>query len=197
MHFADLETLELFLIAIGVFAMILFSGAISGLDLFVKLPKQIKLPRAAVLLSIVVLTLGALWRLQPLGGDPSLSMDSALLFMGVFMVIIFVCVAYLWLSSKDLVPKIKLPRLFGLLVTNAILLAVIYGLAPHQVPVVLYKLTLITLAAYAGYWFDRMLFPYARPDALADMGMVSSFNAAMIRRAVIVCGVMLAIELGA
>lgn len=81
------------------------------------------------------------------------------------------------------------------------------------------------MAAVAGYWIDRSLFPYARPDCfLADednaeevpapgspecgtddvcvLGVVSEANprlmaAAMLRRAIIVAAAMLAMGLGA
>lgn len=71
--------------------------------------------------------------------------------------------------------RINPPRLSGwLLITLALLLAV-WVVAPQQLPVSLYKFSLVTLAAVVGYWIDRSLFPYARPhdvlkqcDALAD-----------------------------
>jgi len=40
----------------------------------------------------------------------------------------------------------------------------VWWIAPQQLPVSLYKLSLVALAAVAGYWIDRSLFPYARPD---------------------------------
>lgn len=59
--------------------------------------------------------------------------------------------------------SLKKPRLCGWLMTAAGLLMVIGLVSPQQLPVVLYKLALITLAAVAGYWLDRSLFPKARP----------------------------------
>ena len=59
----------------------------------------------------------------------------------------------------------KQPRLFGWLIATVLLLAVIGLLYPHQLPVSLYKLSLVTMAGVAGYWLDRSLFPYARPDS--------------------------------
>lgn len=41
-------------------------------------------------------------------------------------------------------------------------------LAPQQLPVSLYKMSLVALAAVAGFWIDRSLFPYARPDRFLD-----------------------------
>lgn len=62
----------------------------------------------------------------------------------------------------------KFPRLFGWLVVTVLLLVAIAFLAPQQLPVSLYKLSLVSMAGVVGYWLDRSLFPYARPDALTD-----------------------------
>lgn len=115
----------------------------------------------------------------------------------------------------------KLPRLFWWIITTALLLGFI-GLAhPQQLPVSLYKLSLVTTAGVVGYWFDRSLFPYARPDSFIvriapkadacdiDLGdckvtpweVVDGdgfvFAMAMLRRAIIVGAAMLAMGLGA
>lgn len=36
--------------------------------------------------------------------------------------------------------------------------------APQNLPVILYKGSLLTLAGVGGYWLSRGLFPYGRPD---------------------------------
>lgn len=84
-----------------------------------------------------------------------------------------------------------------LLVTFA-LIALVAVLSPQQLPVSLYKLSLITTAAVAGYWIDRSLFPYARPDnqSLIDARAELVIAAAMLRRAIIVGAAMLAVSLG-
>lgn len=64
----------------------------------------------------------------------------------------------------------QLPRLFWWLVATIVLLAVIGLIYPQQLPVSLYKLSLITMSGVIGYWLDRSLFPYARPDAFIDQG---------------------------
>lgn len=110
--------------------------------------------------------------------------------------------------QKFLNKRIQPPRLSGWLIITLVLLACVWAIAPQQLPVSLYKLSLVTLAAVVGYWIDRSLFPYARPhtvlelddhgeevttgdDALRWMGM------AMLRRAIIVGAAMLAMGLGA
>ena len=120
----------------------------------------------------------------------------------------------------------RAPRLWGwALITLALLIAV-WALAPQQLPVSLYKLSLVTLAAVVGYWLDRSLFPYARPDrflcsdmlpdaepefgwdagnALVHVDLLEATSSApsivlglaMLRRAVIVGCAMLAMGLGA
>ena len=107
----------------------------------------------------------------------------------------------------------RLPRLSAWLIATLLLLLLILALAPQQLPVSLYKLSLVTTAGLVGYWLDRSLFPYARPDAwlvkpwspgapfVADdaiqPGSETVFAAAMIRRALIVGAAMLAMGLGA
>ena len=109
----------------------------------------------------------------------------------------------------------KQPRLFGWLIATVLLLAVIGLLYPHQLPVSLYKLSLVTMAGVAGYWLDRSLFPYARPDGylyadwrygteepegasdfpvLHDYHLV--FCAAMLRRAIVVGTVVIGVAMG-
>ena len=107
------------------------------------------------------------------------------------------------------------PRLFGWLFVALLLLIGIALLSPQQLPVTLYKISLITLAAGVGYWLDRALFPYARPDGYLNFrwknrGESGDYNAdhpiadgysmvfalAMLRRALIVAAVVLAVALG-
>lgn len=123
--------------------------------------------------------------------------------------------------SKPLKSRIQPPRLSGWLLITLVLLACVWAIAPHQLPVSLYKLSLVTLAAVVGYWLDRSLFPYARPDvflslddpgfdawaeldptsiemaATPDETLLRLMGVAMIRRAIIVGCAMLAMGLGA
>ncbi|MDO5623817.1 MAG: putative holin [Pseudomonadota bacterium] len=107
------------------------------------------------------------------------------------------------------------------------LMALVWLMAPQQLPVSVYKLSLVTMAAVAGYWIDRALFPYARPhqfladddkadatlapvsptaecgtDDVCVLGVMSDASprlmaASMLRRAIIVAAAMLAMGLGA
>lgn len=90
------------------------------------------------------------------------------------------------------------------------LVAAVAVLAPLQLMVMLSKLVLVTLAAWLGYWIDRAMFPYARPHEFLDdskeekaeaaQGVLEvkgiAFEWCMMRRAVVVVGVMLAVSLG-
>ncbi len=109
-----------------------------------------------------------------------------------------------------------IPRLSGWIVITALLLSVVAFIAPMKIPLLIFKLTLITIAGIVGYLLDCAIFPYARPDSyLADpnwqdapvkvgdancpivFGYRITFNAAMTRRAIIVGSAMLASALGA
>lgn len=70
------------------------------------------------------------------------------------------------------------PRLYwrmnDWLLAALVLSLAVWWIAPQQLPVSIYKLSLVALAAVAGYWIDRSLFPYARPDVflpLVDFGV--------------------------
>ncbi|KVO25395.1 hypothetical protein WJ74_30290 [Burkholderia ubonensis] len=107
------------------------------------------------------------------------------------------------------------PRLTSWLVVAVILVTAIALVSPQQLPISLYKLSLVSLAAVVAYWLDRGLFPYARPDSYlehdwrtgsleppfdADYRVVSGyelvFAVAMLRRALIVLGVVVGVALG-
>ena len=104
--------------------------------------------------------------------------------------------------------QLKTPRLTGWTLIALLLLLAVWLLSPQQLPVSLYKLSLVTLAAVVGYWLDRSLFPYARPDkfwqltvdntrTLVTTSLLEAMNWACLRRAVIVGCAMLAMGLGA
>ncbi|MDO8180173.1 MAG: putative holin [Undibacterium sp.] len=111
----------------------------------------------------------------------------------------------------------KYPRMTDWLIFALAMSVLIFALAPNQIPVSLYKINLIALAGVVGYWLDRSLFPYARPDSfiaedeiaadIDDSGLIFDlenfvqndllFVAAQIRRAIIVAASMIAVGLGA
>lgn len=117
----------------------------------------------------------------------------------------------------------KLPRLFEWLLITVFLLAVIALVFPQQIGVSLYKFSLVSMAGVIGYWLDRSLFPYARPDSFlvqdevdddetfglfctdckvlpwesGDAALAQVFAMSMLRRAIIVGCAMLAMGLGA
>jgi hypothetical protein len=119
----------------------------------------------------------------------------------------------------------RLPRLAEAFLASVLLfilaqLAVEHWPASH-LAVSLYKLHLCSLAAWAGYWIDRALFPYSRPHEMFEgiddvldhgspivsagdddiqgqiCGTLDSAEAAMYRRALIVVGCLICVGLGA
>jgi hypothetical protein len=110
-------------------------------------------------------------------------------------------------------------RLGYTLIVAIVLALLITVLAPQQIPITAYKLLLITAAAFSGYYIDRALFPYSRPDGylvLADedrhepvVGVIHDadyrvnsgyelvFAAAMLRRAIVVAACVVGVALGA
>lgn len=71
---------------------------------------------------------------------------------------------------QALFKPVRAPRMFDWLIAALVLAIFVWCLAPQQLPVSLYKLSLVALAAVAGYWIDRSLFPYARPDFFLQLG---------------------------
>lgn len=125
------------------------------------------------------------------------------------------------LASPVATPTVSLlsrltPRMLLCLVLAVGLAAMLAVVSPQQLPVAGYKLALVTMAAYLGYWIDRWGFPYARPDSFlvaADWrtdakaaqdqanhpvvaGCERIYAFAMVRRALIMLGTMLAMGLG-
>lgn len=113
-------------------------------------------------------------------------------------------------------------RMLDWLVIAVVLALFVWLLAPQQLPVSLYKLSLVAMAGVCGYWIDRSLFPYARPDSflvfdaddkadkapgldwqmlrqrqVADQPMLRLMGVAMLRRAIIVAAAMVSVSLGA
>jgi len=60
-------------------------------------------------------------------------------------------------------------RMADWVIAAALLTLLVWLMAPQQLPVTVYKLSLVALAGLAGYWIDRSLFPYARPDLFFEL----------------------------
>lgn len=107
------------------------------------------------------------------------------------------------------------PRLFAWVLFTCVVFAGLYFTHPQQAAVAYYKFSLVIGAALLGYWIDRALFPYARPDGYlkdfwqkgseepignVDYEVVEQYNrvfaAAMIRRAIIIAATVLGVTLG-
>lgn len=110
---------------------------------------------------------------------------------------------------------LRAPRSTLWLFVAAALLAIIALVSPAQLSVVLYKTALIALSAVLGYWLDRALFPYARPDGFlqrdwrygtdependVDFPVVMAYSriygTAMLRRAIVIAAVVLGMAIG-
>lgn len=108
----------------------------------------------------------------------------------------------------------KSPRMLLPNILSNVLILVVAFMAPHQAPVLLYKLGAVLAAACLGHMVDLALFPYAQPsgylrvewrevesfeDDKPDYGVVDgcewAFAVASARRAAIVCACMLAVAL--
>jgi hypothetical protein len=94
------------------------------------------------------------------------------------------------------------PRMWEWLVAALVLLAVIGFTAPQQVPVVLYKLSLVTIAVIASYWLDRAMFKDVgtMKECFVAMARVPELRqvllARMIVRAAVFIGVVIGVTLG-
>lgn len=84
------------------------------------------------------------------------------------------------------------PRLTNWTLITVGLLIVLYLIAPTKIAVVLYKAALVTGGGVLGYWIDRALFPYARPDRVR----ATHQPWAGIRRALIVLACIIGLTLG-
>ena len=107
------------------------------------------------------------------------------------------------------------PRNFIFIALAIVSMVALALIQPLQFGVVCYKLSLVFIGATVGYWLDRSLFPYARPDGYlkgfwqhgtsepegeADYEIAEGyfwvFALCMIRRALIMFAVILGLTLG-
>jgi hypothetical protein len=88
----------------------------------------------------------------------------------------------------------KMPRMSEWLLLTLLLLLIIWFVAPQQVGVSLYKLSLITMGGVVGYWFDRRAFPSYRPGHGSPSDLLLALI--MIRRAMIIGAAIIGVSLG-
>lgn len=88
--------------------------------------------------------------------------------------------------------RARAPRMTDWTLITIAIMACLAIVAPTKLPVVLYKCGLVTLGGVLGYWIDRALFPYARPNQVGpyDRPMAG------IRRALVVLACILGLTLG-
>lgn len=86
-------------------------------------------------------------------------------------------------------------RMWDWVLAALITLLAVWWIAPHQLSVVVYKVTLVTIAANLTFWIDHSLFKRAR-DRIDGVERDLYSAACMIRRALIFLGVVLGLSLG-
>lgn len=90
-----------------------------------------------------------------------------------------------------------LPRCFTWMLISILLLVSVSFTSPTELPVILYKLSMVTTGAVLGYWIDRALFPYDRPHSYSESGEdLIPRGLAMLRRALVVIACVLGLTLG-
>lgn len=106
-------------------------------------------------------------------------------------------------------------RFWVLFTLTVILLLILAGLSPTQLPVLQYKVTLPMLGGVAFYWLDHALYPFAQPDGYLDEDWMDSpgdnqgdadfpvargyrlvFALVMLRQTLMVCAGALAVSMG-
>ena len=96
--------------------------------------------------------------------------------------------------------SIKNIRMIAWLAISIPLFLIVAIVSPQKIELLIYKAVLITFSAWLGYRVDRGLFPYARPDRLAEEPAMPdsdlAFSEAMKRRAIIVGACVLAMAMG-
>ena len=81
-------------------------------------------------------------------------------------------------------------------VISTLLLLSVLLLSPAQIPVIIYKASLVTLAAILGYWIDYLLFPHMRPGKIDKTEQDPIIRASIaIRRAIIIFGTILGMSM--
>ena len=79
---------------------------------------------------------------------------------------------------------------------SLLLLTAVFLISPAQIPVIIFKASLVTLAAILGYWIDYLLFPHMRPGKIDKTEQDPIIRASIaIRRAIIIFGTILGISM--
>ncbi|WP_085503657.1 putative holin [Burkholderia pseudomallei] len=101
------------------------------------------------------------------------------------------------------ISRLKAPRLTVWLIASIVLALLAYTTRQSDplLSITFYKAHLMSLGGWGGYWLDRLIFPYARPHEFVegdvDAHCVASFQAASIRRAIIVAASLICVGLAA
>lgn len=99
-------------------------------------------------------------------------------------------------TRHNILDKLRIGPWLILAMVTTFVVALLY---PHQLGVLLWSLTKLCWGAYLGYWIDRSIFPYARPDRFnpdLDTNERTSWEVLMLRRALIIGAAILALGLG-
>lgn len=86
-------------------------------------------------------------------------------------------------------------RMLDWFLITLLLVGLVYVTAPTQLKVLVFKVAQVSMSGWLGYWFDRGIAPYARPDN-PDLTPLERM-AAGLRRAIIIAAAMIAGALGA
>ena len=92
--------------------------------------------------------------------------------------------------------RIKGPRMGEWIFITVLLLIGIYLIKPEQLPVVLHKLSLVTLSAPVAYFIDRSLYKRVRDRIDPDMPRDMFSSARLLTRSIIFMAVVLGVTLG-
>ncbi|AJX83180.1 Mu-like phage protein, BcepMu family [Burkholderia pseudomallei] len=101
------------------------------------------------------------------------------------------------------ISRLKAPRLTVWLIASIVLALLAYTTRQSDplLSITFYKAHLMSLGGWGGYWLDRLIFPYARPHEFVegdvDAHCVAGFQAASIRRAIIVAASLICVGLAA
>ncbi|KKO05834.1 hypothetical protein LCGC14_0074750 [marine sediment metagenome] len=99
-------------------------------------------------------------------------------------------------TRHNILDKLRIGPWLILAIITTLIVAMLH---PHQLGVLLWSLTKLCWGAYLGYWIDRSIFPYARPDRFnpdLDTNERTSWEVLMLRRALIIGAAILALGLG-